>query len=325
MRIGIAYDLQEDYQLADNSSSYRYDFSTLEEISLLKATMLNLGHDVVLLKGLDYIAKNIKKIKRDVDIVFNRLEGYCNRNREGMLQTLLDIYNIKYVGSDAYACSLTMNKSHTKILAKHFGIPTPEFIILHNLSEIGKLRNFQYYPSVLKPNCEGSSDGVEFCKNSNIAIERATYLLQKFEQPILCEKYIAGREISVSVICNAENKRLMGIIETLDENGNSPNIYDLNQKFFGNMQKVIPDFTENEVETLSEYCLKLYDEFGLVDYARFDFRYGLDKQFYFLEINAIPALDSDGSFYNCAVKQNISFDKIVKEIISATEERYAKK
>jgi len=322
MRIGIAYDMQDDYALKQDDKSYRYDFSTLEEISLLKATFLEAGHYVILLKGLKYIADNIVEIKGKVDIIFNRIEGYNNRNREGTVQALLDIYGIPYVGSDAYACSLTMNKAHTKIIASHLGVLSPQFVLIRSLAELSLLNDIDFYPIVVKPNGEGSSDGIYVCYDKNEAHKKANMLLLEFKQPVLCEKYISGHDISVSVYGNGNDRTVLGCIETLNEDGKPPLIYGLKEKFFMNMRKEIPLLDEKVINQMNKSCMKLCDELQLQDLSRFDFRYGNDGKLYFLEINPLPAIDSPSSFYTCITKQGLDFKEIMLKIIETAVKRY---
>ena len=322
MRIGIAYDMQDDYGLNKGNKSYRYDFSTLEEISLLKNTFLEANHDVVLLKGMKYIANNITKIKRNVDLIFNRIEGYNNRNREGTIQSLFEIYEIPYVGSDAYACSLTMNKAHTKIIASHLGVLTPQFVFIKSTDDLSLIDKISFFPILVKPTGDVSSDGIYVCQNSAEARQKAYLLISEFNQPVLCEKYIAGRDISVSVYGNGKNRKVLGCIETLEETGNPPLIYGLQEKFFMNMRKEIPCLNDDITRLINRNCMVLCDELQLRDLSRFDFRYGIDGNPYFLEINTLPAIDSASSFYTCITKQGLDFKTIMTEIIDAAVQRY---
>ena len=127
LRVGIAYDVKEDYDLSAEGFKY-CDFSTLSEINGIKRALEQRGHAVCLLGNYSKInAMLMGKTFPEIDIVLNTAEGIISRNREGWLPSLFEMNHIPYTGSDAYTLSLTLNKCHTKIMAKHLGIPTALF------------------------------------------------------------------------------------------------------------------------------------------------------------------------------------------------------
>lgn len=86
MVIGLCYDLQNTYSI---SSSVIYkDFSFLSEVEFVESSLNKLGHKVILINGIEKFVKNIFKYKKDCDIIFNMIEGYKSRNREGLVPAL---------------------------------------------------------------------------------------------------------------------------------------------------------------------------------------------------------------------------------------------
>ena len=91
LKIGIAYDVKEDYKIS--SKGFKHcDFSTLAEISIIKQSLEQRGHSVILLGNYEkiynmFITRNFP----DIDIVLNTAEGIVSRNREGWLPSLFEI------------------------------------------------------------------------------------------------------------------------------------------------------------------------------------------------------------------------------------------
>lgn len=124
-KIGIAYDVKEDYKL--DSEDWKYsDFSTLAEVQYVKRLFEKRGHSVVLLGNYEEIYNLLKNNTFPaVDVVFNMAEGIGSRNRESWIPSLLEINGIPFTGSDAFALSLSLSKFHTKLVAKYLNILTP--------------------------------------------------------------------------------------------------------------------------------------------------------------------------------------------------------
>lgn len=105
-KIGIAYDVKEDYKL--DSEDWKYsDFSTLAEVQYVKRLFEKRDHSVVLLGNYEEIYNLLKNNTFPaVDVVFNMAEGIGSRNRESWIPSLLEINGIPFTGSDAFALSL---------------------------------------------------------------------------------------------------------------------------------------------------------------------------------------------------------------------------
>ncbi len=324
MNIGITYETREDFSFS--STDWRYaDFRTAAGITYIKRLFEQHGHHVILIgsykKLLNYLC-NEEYLK--FDIVFNASEGIKSRNREGWVPSLLEMYEIPYVGTDAYGLSLSLNKIHTKIICNYLDIKTPDFCEIRNKNDINLYSKTISFPCVLKPSCEGTSSGVLLIENPMDFQDKATELLETYNQTIICEKYIDGRELTVSLIGNGEQLRSLGIVETVRCNGEKIGIYGIEEKFNDACKKQIPLLSDEITSQLIEASKKIHRYLGCLDYSRADFRLGLDGQIYFLELNPIPDLAMDSSYPMCCELQEIPFGDILEEIIQNAIKRYPK-
>lgn len=322
MNIGITYETREDYSFSSTDLRYA-DFRTVAGITYIKKLLEQHGHHVTLIgsykKLLEYLGKTHGS---DLDIIFNASEGLKSRNREGWVPSLLEMCDIPFVGSDAYGLSLSLNKIHTKIICEHIGVKTPEFYEINKEKDVETIQATVSFPCVLKPNCEGTSSGVLLVKNPTEFYAKAWKLLKIYGQTILCEKYVDGRELTVSLIGNDESLRCLGIVETVRNNGEKIGIYGIKEKFTDICSKQIPTLNNDISSQLIESAKKIHQCLGCLDYSRADFRLDSNGQIYFLELNPIPDLAMDSSYPMCCELQGIPFGDVLEEIVQCAVSRY---
>ncbi len=322
MEIGIAYDTQDMYDLGDGNHLY-FDFAELSSIHILKREIESLGHKVKLLGHAEHILHQIKKEEFSCDLVYNTVEGIRSRNREGLLPSLLEICRIPYIGTDAFGLSITLDKTLTKILARHLGILTPDFyVVLSNQPRSVILRGLTALkcPLILKPNFEGNSSGIVVCNSHENACTEAICLLEKYQSPILCEEFILGKEITVPLIGNDPEEMLFGIT-TVDIQKSASFWLDTDVKKFGDYHNVLLELPSEITSKLRNICVRLFMAIGCHDFARFDFRMSADNQLYFIEINPLPSLFHGGSFDIIGQQYGYTFAQTLEKIISVACER----
>lgn len=322
MNIGITYETREDFSFS--STDWRYaDFRTAAGITYIKRLFEMRGHHVTLIGSYKKLLQYLNnKQYFELDIVFNASEGIKSRNREGWVPSLLEMYGVPYVGTDAYGLSLSLNKIHTKIICKYLGIKTPDFYEIKDNNDINLLHNNVHFPCILKPSCEGTSSGVILIENAVDFKDKAQELLDTYNQTILCEKYIEGRELTVSLIGNGKSLRSLGVVETVRSSGKKIGIYGIEEKFTDICKKKIPILNDEISSQLIEASKKIHRYLGCLDYSRSDFRLDSDGQIYFLELNPIPDLAMDSSYPMCCELQGIPFGDILEEILQHALSRY---
>lgn len=314
MRIGLCYDTKEDYGIHPSDMLYT-DFATLSTVSDIAGALSRAGHSVKFINGINELKELIfHSMLPDVDLVFNISEGFGSRNREGLVPALLEIYNIPFSGSDAYAMSLTLNKHHTKIIANALNIPTPHSILISSLKDIPV--HSVKYPAVVKPNYEGGSMGVLRVSNSNELIEACEKLFAQYSCQLLCEEYIEGIEVTVPVIGNGEASKALCAVVAKHADGRDIDIYSSELKYFGDIDlRVMGDDQANLRTKLLNYSKHMHDFLGLRDYSRFDYRIARDGTPYLLEINPMPSLDREDTFEIYAQSVGLEYHEIINMIV----------
>lgn len=313
-KIGIAYDVKEDYKL--DSEDWKYsDFSTLAEVQYVKRLFEKRGHSVVLLGNYEEIYNLLKNNTFPaVDVVFNMAEGIGSRNRESWIPSLLEINGIPFTGSDAFALSLSLSKFHTKLVAKYLNILTPEFCVISCSDDFQQALQIPG-PWVLKPNYEGSSSGIVYVDNQCSLLNRANDLLRNYNQPVLCEHYIAGREANVSVLYDGAKTKILGAVEVIRKSGSPIHIFSAEDKFSGTCTKIDAHFQEETLSLMHQNAKKIHRHLSCRDYSRTDFRIDSEGTPYFLELNPAPGLGEDDSFTLCCSCHGYEPDWVLEQIV----------
>lgn len=208
-----------------------------------------------------------------VDVVFPALHGKWGEG--GELQELLEEIGVSYVGSKPRPAKLAMNKFATKALLDAEFIPTPTAQQLHPDDECDLEP-----PIVLKPIDEGSSVDLRICRSVE-EIENARAELHPRRTRLLAERYIAGRELTVGVVCT-DALPLIEIIPSVE-------YYDYEAKYIREDTQYIvnPDVPEGVARACEEYALRICRVLGIRDIARVDFMLDDDGP-WVLEVNTMP-------------------------------------
>jgi len=188
-----------------------------------------LGYSVVRLGGGREFLSNIAQ--HNVDFVFNIAEGLGNyRSREAQVPAILEMLNIPYSGSDPQCLSICLDKSLTKKILAASGITTPQWHLIEQREHLAEIDwSKLQLPAFIKPAYEGSSKGITSGSRAESAdqlVEVASELLERYRQPVLVEKFIAGDEITVGIV----GSRILGIMRVLPRQRTPNFIYCLEVK-----------------------------------------------------------------------------------------------
>jgi D-alanine-D-alanine ligase len=249
-------------------------------------------------------------IQSKFELVFIALHGGYGEN--GQLQALLEVCHIPYTGSNSFASALGMNKHYCKILFQINGVPTAPWNLLKKASKT-KLEVFRKigFPAVVKPNDQGSTVGLTIIhseKGADEAIKKAF----EFSESVMLEKYISGKELTVSIL----GQQPLPVIEIIPVSG----FYDYESKYqSGKTQYVCPAEISKEMTTkLQEYGLQAYNAIGCSGYARVDFRMNGGGEVFCLEVNTLPGMTSTSLVPKAAKEIGIDFNELIEKIIKTT-------
>ncbi|MDF1610774.1 D-alanine--D-alanine ligase family protein [Stygiobacter electus] len=294
----------------------------------------------ILLKRFTYVEtlavnRNIKNainqlINFNPDAIFNFVESIeGNTNLEVYFAGLYDLLGFEYTGNTPITLGNCLVKSRTKQILESFRIKTPkhftcELNYIPSRSEL-KLK----FPLILKLLREDASIGIsEFSvvRTYKQLVERLKYLYNSFNQEVLIEEYIDGRELNVAILGN----KILPISEisfdTLPEN--LPKIITYEAKwseesvYFKNTIPKCPTNLDAKVEEkVREVALKAYEALECRDYARVDIRLNKKNIPYVIEVNPNPDISPDTGFVRSAKAANINYEQLLYTIISFAIER----
>ncbi|MCA9700636.1 MAG: D-alanine--D-alanine ligase, partial [Myxococcales bacterium] len=249
------------------------------------------------------------------DLVFNTAEGRRGRVREGFWPAIFEELGLPFTGSDAFTCTLTLDKRLSKQLVAAAGVPTPWAMLVERLSEI----DFASvpYPVFVKPNFEGSSKGIaaDSVVSSPARLEaKLATMLARYPDGVLVERFIAGRDLTVPWLEGAGFERAParstgGVLPVaeysfdLEPVAGRPTIYDYNLKSVASdaVRVHVPARIDaGLVAELVAHSRTVIRTLGLRDFARLDFRLDEDGRPHFLEINALPSLEPGASLWESA-------------------------
>jgi len=329
MRVGLTYDLRDDYPPYVNAPpDYYAEFDTEENINLLAAAIESLGHQVCRIG-------NVYKLVRfiagggSVDIVFNMAEGLWGRARESQVPSILEAYRIPYTGSDPLTLALCLDKAMTKQLWHSAGLSTPEFCVVADIAELDEARgDLPSLPLFVKPLHEGSSKGigVESIVESDRELRaRVEWVLTRYQQPALIEEFLPGREFTVGILGNGHQARVLGIGEFVLTSLDRVNGFEQKEGWEARVpDKLIPVESISLKNKLSELALQAYLTIGCRDLGRLEIRLDKNGNPQLLEINPIVGLHPTHSGLPIiATQAGLSYEELIAEILDHAISRWS--
>lgn len=248
---------------------------------------------------------------RAAEVVFVVLHG--RQGEGGELQALLELARVPYTGSGPLGSALAMDKDVTKRLLRMAGIATADWAMWPaTKGEIDAVG----YPLVVKPSKVGSTVGltvVESAEHLEAAVEDA----QAFDDEVLLERFIEGRELTVGIL----GDRALAVGEIRPQHG----IFDYECKYTPGMSEEIfpaelPGRVENAVRTLA---LGTHRALKLRDFSRVDFKLRPDGTPLCLEANTLPGLTRTSLLPQSAAAADIGFGELCETIVQLALERSA--
>ena len=256
--------------------------------------------------------KNFNLInKNKTDAIFNALHG--KDGEDGIAQSYFEYLKIPYTHSGVISSFNAMDKLISKKIFLKNKIKTPKYFSINKNNKISSLEKILklkriLYPVIVKPTNEGSSLGVELCKNKKNLINSTKKLLKKYGR-VMVEQYIPGQEIQVAII----NGKPLGAIELIPKR----QFYDYKAKYTksAKTKHIMPaKLSKLNYSKVLKIAKKTHDAFKCRGVTRADFKY-YKNNFYLLEINTQPGMTSLSLVPEIANYRGINFEKLVEKIL----------
>lgn len=261
-------------------------------------------------KSDSFFGQNVIKLCQYADICFLALHGGEGEN--GQLQAAFDMLGIKYTGTDYLSAAISMDKSISKDIFKNHDVPTPDSLLLSDISEKGKI---DFLPCVVKPCQTGSSVGISIVDKKE-DLDKALETAFSFNDRVIVEQYVKGREFSVGIIDN----KALPVIEIIPKNG----WFDYKNKYqSGATEEICPanitDEIKNKMQKEAEHVFSVLD---LKVYSRIDFLLDDNNDIYCLEANTLPGMTPASLLPKEAKADNIGYETLCEKIVTLSLEKY---
>ena len=300
MHIGIAFDLRVDTGAEGKPDDWQEELDSPKTIEALLHSIAALGHRVTLLGNGLPLVKRLVDPADPIDMVFNIAEGTIpSRSREALVPAVCQSLSIPCTGSDPSTLGVALDKSWTKRIVSASGVAVPCEIVLSPGDPIPDVDSFAQqgllsFPMLVKPAWEGSSKGIRtrsLVRNHHELEEAILACQSHYGQPAMVEEFIAGDEVTVGLLGPGEP--WIGVMRILPQKPTEAFVYSLEVK--RNWQEMVryeapAQFSEKTLNRIKYLARKVWDQLGLRDISRIDFRVRQGEPV-FLEVNPLPGLD----------------------------------
>jgi D-alanine-D-alanine ligase len=256
--------------------------------------------------GIDVNKDIVEKIKKEkIDVAYLALHGHLGE--DGTIQGMLEILDIPYTGCGVLASSISMDKNISKKLFKCLGILTPDWKTLKKFESIPEIKE---YPIIVKPVSQGSTIGVSLVRETS-QFAGAVKEAFKYDEEILIEQFIEGKEITVGVM----DAQTLPIVEIIPKG----EFYDFKSKYQRNgSQHIIPaEITESAYKTAQSNAEKVYEILKCRGICRFDMIVDKDGKVWVLENNTIPGMTETSLIPDAFKAVGGTFENLVLRILES--------
>lgn len=295
-------------------------FDRSEEVSVKVEGIPEVAPDLAKVKASrkdqsdNFFGPNVIEICQEADIVFMALHGENGEN--GKIQAVFDLFGVKYTGTGYLGSALAMDKGMAKKLFEHSHIPCPKGAAMKKENRTDDVETLGIsLPCVVKPCCGGSSIGVSIAHTKEefkAALDEAF----RWENELIIEEYVEGREFSVGVI----DFKALPVIEIAPVVG----FYDYKNKYkAGSAVETCPADLPEEVSTkMQYYAEQVARVLGLDTYSRTDFLLNKRNEIFCLEANTLPGMTPTSLLPQEANVVGMNFNQLCEKLIEISLRKY---
>jgi D-alanine-D-alanine ligase len=322
MRIAVTYDLRQDYLAAGYDEEQTAEFDQPDTIDALVAALAALGHEPLPVGNVQALIGRLAAGER-WDLVFNIAEGLYGFGREAQVPALLDAYRIPYTFSDVLTNSITLHKAMAKHVIRSCGIPTADFSLVETPADIAGVA--LAFPLFAKPVAEGTSKGIS-ARSKVISREQldtvCRELLRQYQQPVLVERYLPGREFTVGITGSGDRAGVVGVLEVVLRSGAEAGVYSYTGKEHYDTLVDYRLVTGSAAEQAAALALRAWRVLGCRDGGRIDLRMDERQHLSFLEANPLAGLHPQRSDLPIMCRlAGIEYLELIRRILDSALQR----
>lgn len=320
MKIGLTYDLRDDYLARGLNLEDTAEFDPPETIEAIEKAIRNAGHETIRIGNVRHLISRLNDGER-WDLVFNICEGLYGPGREAMVPALLDEYQIPYTFSDPMVLALTLHKGHTKSVIREAGIQTADYRVAASDND---LKNTGLkFPLFVKPVSEGAGKGIDsqskVTSDAELGAKCRSIWIQ-FEQPAIIEEFLPGKDFTVSILGTGHNAEVINVTH-LKLNADAKEDY----FSFHNKENLCVTYEKAEPDDYrlcEELALRSWKVLGCRDAGRVDVRFDAQGVPNFIEVNPLPEINPVYSeLTNACLQKGITHEQMIQRILNSALNR----
>jgi len=334
-RVLVLYNCDFDVPGPHDTEAQRLDGTTVAKAANdVRDAVAAFGYpaDILGVAGTD-IARCLDSLREaEPDLIFNLTESLNQDSRnEIVFPSVFDMLGYRYTGSGALAIGLALHKPKAKDILRSRGVPTPASCTIERVKDAAGVD--LPYPLFVKLAREDASVGI---RNDNVIhskralVRRVRDLLEEFQQPVLIERYIEGREVNVTLLGNAKiqalpfheidfsrlppgRPRIVSYAAKWDES--SP-------EYMGTVPVPMNDIPEATKAAIERAATAAFRALELRDYGRVDFRVSEDGTPYVIDVNPNCDISPDAGVARAALAAGMKYPQLIGRICDIAWERY---
>ena len=331
MKIAIVYNIDKSnvihkFGMQNKEMYFRGEIDTaLAALRTCHEEVIAFEGDKDIIAKLDAFLSPGDKNETPQGVVFNLAYGIQGNSRYTHVPAILEMMGVPYTGSGPLAHSIALDKEMTKIVLAQAGLPTAKFVVVQHAKEDYKKRiKALNFPLIVKPKDEAGSFGICSANDFNELETAIDKTFEEYQQAILVEEYLEGREFNVAVMGNGES------IETLEPLEVVLGDKHLFQTYAGKKSDSYPhicpaDIPKSLSDELQCLAIQAFNCIKCADYARIDYRLDKHNKPHILELNSMAAIHSKGSFFIAAKQSGYTYPKMINHMVDVALKRYALK
>jgi D-alanine-D-alanine ligase len=290
--------------------------SSEREVSLdsgrnVLAALKSRGVDAAAVDGIAALVTAL--VAKKYDRVFNILHGQHGGGEDGVLQGLLESFDVPYTGSGVLGSALSMDKIRTKQVWLAVGLPTPRYVRLERGGDVNAAARELGLPLIVKPSCEGSSVGVTRVFDAR-DLPKAIELAARYPGEMLMEQLIVGGEYTVGIL-QGEALPSIRIVPAGE-------YYDYHAKYVAeDTQYICPGLEGRAEEAIRRTALDAFLAAGCSGWGRVDVMRDQEGRDWLLEVNTAPGMTSHSLVPKAARSVGIEFEDLVWRVLETSFER----
>jgi len=334
LKVGLTYNLKRQQALSEGlPEDFFIEFDDEETVDTIANVLRHGGCKVTKIEADEEAYDKLKKVKPQ--IVFNIAEGLRGESRESQIPAMLEMLGIPYTGSGPLALAVSLDKAWTHQFLSVNGVPSPFFQVFTKPDD--GIDERLELPAVVKPLAEGSSKGIRsnsLVKDEASLREQVSWVIKTYNQPVIVEEFLPGREFTVGLIGNAP-PTVLPIVELLLNKlpKGASQLYSYEAKWIWDVpEKPLDIFNcpanlswglKKEIEQIA---VKTFKALNCRDVCRIDMRLDRNDKPHVLEVNPLPGLIPNPDAHSClpeaARAAHYTYDQLICTILWQALKRY---